>query len=48
MSECGKCGRSIESQLNHDAIFHPEEGVSDEASGYTKNSDKEEFGVGIK
>jgi len=48
MSECDRCGREVENELNHDAIYHPEEGISDEASGYTKNSDKVEFGAGLR
>lgn len=40
MSECDKCDRPVENQFHHDAIYHPNKGNSDEASGYTKQTDR--------
>ena len=48
MSKCDRCGREVQNQMHHDAIYHPEEGISDEASGYTKNSTEVEFGAGLR
>lgn len=41
MSEtCDECGREYEDKTNHDALYHPNSCISDEASGYTKATDR--------
>jgi hypothetical protein len=44
---CDDCGREYENKRNHDAIHHPNKGISDEASGYTKATDRHMRGLGL-